>query len=224
MFRFLSFLTFIFILSNVSYAETQVVLEKHIGTVIGHYTTGGYIYLEVEEASGNTWVATPEIAIDDGEQIEFLTAEPIKDFVQKTTGKKFDEIYFSQSVRVLREKEPVEVSNQIPESITKPEEVQELTPEDKINIEKICKFASTQVYTTWIAAGTGISRESSSKRILTALKKKKIPYIDESMVANGLVDEFYNMYYQYGKLNPKKDKRGDLEETYFRNCMKNLLK
>lgn len=43
------------------------------------------------------------------------------------------------------------------------------------------------------------------------------------MLAQGLIDEIYGLYYKNGKLT-KKDKKSDIEDGYFRACMNNLIK
>lgn len=95
--------------------------------------------------------------------------------------------------------------------------------EEKVQIEKICRFASTQVYGLYQNAQNKVSSDSSYKNLLPKLKKLKIDGLDNEMLAQGLIDEIYGLYYKNGKLT-KKDKKGDIEDGYFRACMNNLIK
>lgn len=95
--------------------------------------------------------------------------------------------------------------------------------EDKIQIEKICRVASEQVYGLYLNAQNKVSSESSFKSLLPKLKKQKITDLNNEMLAQGLVDEIYSIYYKNGKLT-KKDKKSDIEDSYFRNCMSSLIK
>lgn len=96
------------------------------------------------------------------------------------------------------------------------------TREDRIVIEKLCRFSAQNAYNLYLNAQNGISSETSVKRLVGKIQKLNLD-IDSKKLAEGLVEEIYQAYYKVGRMT-KNDTPKKVEDAYFRSCMNNLIK
>lgn len=97
-----------------------------------------------------------------------------------------------------------------------------LTDEEKGYIESACRFASVQFRSIYVAAQSGTPQQASKARIMKKLKAKPLKNYNHEIFASAIVEEAYNLYYQYGKLK-KVDTQEAFRDNYFRSCMKNAI-
>lgn len=96
------------------------------------------------------------------------------------------------------------------------------TREDRIVIEKLCRFSAQNAYNLYLNAQNGVPSETSVKKLVLKIQKLKLD-IDSRKLAEGIVEEIYQAYYKYGRMT-KNDTPKKVEDIYFRNCMSNLIK
>ena len=87
----------ILFVSNVVPLSEQAPVSSE-GLVVSVQAAGGYSYIEVEREGGNLWLAAPEISLDAGDRIQWHKGSPMRDFVSKSLGRTFAEIYFTGGV------------------------------------------------------------------------------------------------------------------------------
>lgn len=96
------------------------------------------------------------------------------------------------------------------------------TREDRIVIEKLCRFSAQNAYNIYLNAQNGVPSETSVKRLDGKIQKLNLD-IDSKKLAEGLVEEIYQAYYKFGRMT-KNDTPKKVEDAYFRSCMNNLIK
>ena len=64
------------------------------GTVLETMNGGGYTYMKIKTANGESWVATPQAEVKTGQQVTIVTQMTAKQFESSTLQRKFDEIVF----------------------------------------------------------------------------------------------------------------------------------
>ena len=68
------------------------------GKVVETMDSGGYTYVQLENAGKKTWVAIPQTKITKGKTMTFSPGMEMKNFESKTLKRKFDTIIFSGGV------------------------------------------------------------------------------------------------------------------------------
>ena len=68
------------------------------GKVVDTMDSGGYTYVQLENAGKKTWVAVPQTKVTKGKTMTFSPGMEMKNFESKTLKKKFDSIIFSGGV------------------------------------------------------------------------------------------------------------------------------
>ncbi|MHB8798356.1 MAG: nucleotide-binding protein [Thermoanaerobaculia bacterium] len=64
------------------------------GTVLETMNSGGYTYLKLKTAEGETWAAVNEVKVEVGQSVGILNPMPMDGFESKTLNRKFDHIVF----------------------------------------------------------------------------------------------------------------------------------
>jgi hypothetical protein len=67
---------------------------KLSGTVAETMNGGGYTYIKLKTAQGESWIATPQAEVTQGQQVTIVPQMTAKDFESVTLKRKFDEIVF----------------------------------------------------------------------------------------------------------------------------------
>jgi hypothetical protein len=75
--------------------------QSRTGTVTDTITAGQYIYLKLDEQGEETWLATLQLQVSPGDEVEYLGGDIMQDFHSKTLDRTFASIRFVTSVRVL---------------------------------------------------------------------------------------------------------------------------
>lgn len=68
------------------------------GTVLSAQQSGGYSYIEVSSAQGNTWLAAPIVPLNVGDKIRYENGAIMHNFSSKALGRTFPAIMFVSSV------------------------------------------------------------------------------------------------------------------------------
>jgi translation initiation factor 1 (eIF-1/SUI1) len=68
------------------------------GKVVDTMDSGGYTYVQLEQAGKKTWVAVPQMKVTKGKTMTFRPGMEMKNFESKTLKRKFDSIVFSDGV------------------------------------------------------------------------------------------------------------------------------
>ena len=71
------------------------------GTVAETMTSGGYIYVRLEE--NNTWVASTPIPVSIGDKVTYTGGAMMKDFNSRTLNRSFESILFVMKLEVINE-------------------------------------------------------------------------------------------------------------------------
>ena len=74
------------------------------GTVISAQDAGGYSYVEVKTASGNTWLAAPMTQLKAGDTVRFTEGAEMRNFSSRALNKTFPAIQFIDQVTVVGSK------------------------------------------------------------------------------------------------------------------------
>jgi len=77
--------------SNVKYVALK-------GKVIETMNSGGYTYVQVENAGRKYWAAMPTTKIKVGSEVTVATGMVMHNFTSKSLGRTFDSIVFSQGL------------------------------------------------------------------------------------------------------------------------------
>lgn len=72
------------------------------GEVLQVLHSAGYTYLEVEVDGEPIWVAAPEVAASEGDQVVWQAGEVMQNFPSRTLDRTFEAILFVQGVTVVR--------------------------------------------------------------------------------------------------------------------------
>lgn len=64
------------------------------GTVLETMNSGGYTYMKLKTAAGETWAAVNEAKVEVGQNVGILNPMPMDGFESKTLNRKFDHIVF----------------------------------------------------------------------------------------------------------------------------------
>jgi len=78
-------------LLNISYADTGRIHGKVTQTM----NSAGYTYVEVDTGKNKVWAAAPVTPIKIGDQVEFSTVMPMKNFQSKSLNRTFSVVYFA---------------------------------------------------------------------------------------------------------------------------------
>jgi hypothetical protein len=70
------------------------------GTVVSTMDAGGYSYIEVSGAEGNTWLAAPATKVKAGDKIRFENGAVMRNFSSRSLGRTFPTISFIGQVVV----------------------------------------------------------------------------------------------------------------------------
>jgi hypothetical protein len=70
----------------------------NVGTVVSAQQSGGYSYIEVSGAQGNTWLAAPVTTLNVGDKIRYEDGATMHNFTSKALGRTFPAIIFVGSV------------------------------------------------------------------------------------------------------------------------------
>ena len=76
------------------------------GKVVETVDSGGYTYVNIENAGKKTWVAVPRTKVTVGQNISFLPGAVMKNFQSKTLDRTFESIVFSGGVIGSQGKRP----------------------------------------------------------------------------------------------------------------------
>ena len=68
------------------------------GTVLETMESGGYTYLNIDNAGQKTWAAIPKSPVKVGQQVEIAPGMTMNQFTSKTLGRTFDAIVFSRGL------------------------------------------------------------------------------------------------------------------------------
>lgn len=68
--------------------------EVHQGIVVQTMNSGGYTYVQVNEADKTFWAAGPETEVKKGDTVSMTEQMMMKNFTSKTLNQTFDEIMF----------------------------------------------------------------------------------------------------------------------------------
>lgn len=71
------------------------------GTVAETMTSGGYVYLRLEE--DDSWIASTPIPISVGDKVRYSGSAPMKDFQSRTLDRTFDYILFAMKLEVINQ-------------------------------------------------------------------------------------------------------------------------
>jgi hypothetical protein len=65
------------------------------GTIVETMDSGGYTYMRLETAGGETWVATPQVTVKKGQVVTVVPQMTAEKFESSTLGRTFDRIVFA---------------------------------------------------------------------------------------------------------------------------------
>ncbi len=68
------------------------------GKVLETMNSGGYTYVNIDQAGKSTWVAVPSMKMEVGQKVSFSQGAVMRNFSSKTLGKTFESIIFSSGV------------------------------------------------------------------------------------------------------------------------------
>lgn len=68
------------------------------GKVVETMDSGGYTYVQIENAGKKTWIAIPPTKITKGKTMTFIPGSEMQNFKSKTLNRTFDSIIFSGGV------------------------------------------------------------------------------------------------------------------------------
>jgi membrane protein involved in colicin uptake len=83
---------------KVTEKKTEEIPGAISGKVVDTMDSGGYTYVQLENAGKKTWVAVPQTKVTKGKTMTFSPGMEMKDFESKTLKRKFDSIIFSGGV------------------------------------------------------------------------------------------------------------------------------
>ena len=71
------------------------------GTVTDTISVGKYIYLQLDEQGEEIWLATQQLPVSPGDEVEYLGGDLMQDFYSKSLDRTFDSIRFVSRLQVL---------------------------------------------------------------------------------------------------------------------------
>lgn len=71
------------------------------GRVAETFDAGGYTYVAVKKDEQLTWVASPPIKVDVGEEVAFASGHVLSNFTSKTLDRTFEAIVFSTGLAII---------------------------------------------------------------------------------------------------------------------------
>ncbi len=77
--------------------------QSRIGTVTDTISAGQYIYLKLDEQGEETWLATLQLPVSAGDEVEYLGGDMMQDFYSKGLDRTFASIRFVTRIRVLNQ-------------------------------------------------------------------------------------------------------------------------
>jgi hypothetical protein len=77
-----------------SAAAAAAVSDRISGTVVETMDSGGYTYVRLKTASGETWAAVIQAKVEAGAELTVVGSAWMENFESKTLGRKFDRILF----------------------------------------------------------------------------------------------------------------------------------
>ena len=84
-------------------AAPQVAAAANSGLVRSTQNAAGYTYIELETDAGQAvWLATPEIALADGNRVSWQAGSKMTNFTSSSLGKTFPEVVFVQGISVVQ--------------------------------------------------------------------------------------------------------------------------
>lgn len=78
-------------------------MQANTGTVLSIQQSGGYSYIEVSGAQGNTWIAAPMASVKVGDRIQYEDGATMRNFSSKSLGRTFPTILFVGSVSLANQ-------------------------------------------------------------------------------------------------------------------------
>lgn len=67
---------------------------SHEGTVVDTMNSGGYTYVQIQEADKTFWAAGPEVALSKGDKVAVVEQMWMEQFTSKTLNRTFDKLLF----------------------------------------------------------------------------------------------------------------------------------
>ena len=84
-------------------AAPDAVVGDFRGTVKQAIPASRYVYLEVETGDGPVWLAAPEMAVEEGDEVRWAGGTLMRDFASGTLDRTFDAILFVGQLAVVED-------------------------------------------------------------------------------------------------------------------------
>jgi len=81
--------------------------KGHSGTIKETFNVEAYTYILIDETGKNVWLATEKIDVKAGQKITAPLGQIMYNFRSKTLNRTFEEIYFTNQVKVVKPKKDV---------------------------------------------------------------------------------------------------------------------